>query len=121
MDSDRPSRARCGSIAGRRQRRGGPSCGSRRALSRESSRGRTGDGRQGGMKPEGGTARSIAASTSNAVVLRCAWSRNRVLTHISPRVGFFLVRYLVERGLIRLLRLGGRAFPLGGLLLRLGI
>src|SRR6202008_199882 len=58
---------------------------------------------------------------SDAVVLRGARSRHRRLTHASPRVGFFLVGYLVERGLVRLLRLGGLAFLLGGLLPRGGI
>src|SRR5262249_42315436 len=59
--------------------------------------------------------------TSDAVVWRRACSRNRLLTHIPPRVGLLFVRYLVERGLIRLLRLGGLAFLLGGLLLRRGV
>jgi len=58
---------------------------------------------------------------SDAVVLRGVRSRSRLLTHASPRVGFLLVRYLVERGLVRLLRLGGLAFLLGALLLRPGI
>src|SRR5499427_8703551 len=58
--------------------------------------------------------------TSDAVVVSRARSRNR-LTHIPPRVGLLFVWYLVERGLVRLLRLGGLAFLLGALLLRLGM
>src|SRR5262249_44949596 len=57
---------------------------------------------------------------SDAVVVRRGRSRNR-LTHTSPRVGLLFVRDLVERGLVRLLRLGGLAFLLGALLLRLGM